>query len=65
MANILADSRKFAGSFKGIICDDISEFESYMPSHAVGLSVGRVWSWLVAVCSTFLSFGTNSAQILR
>ena len=22
-------------SFKGIICDDISEFESYMPSHAV------------------------------
>jgi hypothetical protein len=24
--------------FKGIFCDDISEFESYMPSHAVGLS---------------------------
>jgi hypothetical protein len=23
--------------FKGIICADISEFESYMPSHAVGL----------------------------
>ena len=23
-------------SFKGIICHDISEFESYMPSHAVG-----------------------------
>ena len=22
-------------TFKGIICDDISEFESYMPSHAV------------------------------
>jgi hypothetical protein len=22
-------------AFKGIICDDISEFESYMPSHAV------------------------------
>ena len=22
-------------SFKGIICDDVSEFESYMPSHAV------------------------------
>jgi hypothetical protein len=21
--------------FKGIFCDDISEFESYMPSHAV------------------------------
>jgi hypothetical protein len=24
--------------FKGIFCDDISEFESHMPSHAVGLS---------------------------
>jgi hypothetical protein len=23
-------------AFKGIFCDDISEFESYMPSHAVG-----------------------------
>ena len=23
-------------TFKGIICDDISEFESYMPSHAAG-----------------------------
>ena len=22
--------------FKGIICADVSEFESYMPSHAVG-----------------------------
>jgi hypothetical protein len=26
---------KSARAFKGIICDDISEFESYMPSHAV------------------------------
>jgi hypothetical protein len=32
--------------FKGIFCDDISEFESSHPSHAVGLAVGRVWSWL-------------------
>ena len=24
--------------FKGIFCDDISEFESYHPSHAVSLS---------------------------
>jgi hypothetical protein len=24
-------------SFKGIIFPDVSEFESYMPSHAVGL----------------------------
>ena len=27
--------RKSARPFKGIICDDISEFESYMPSQAV------------------------------
>src|SRR6266542_1881003 len=30
------DSGKSVRSFKGIICVDISEFESYMPSHAVG-----------------------------
>ena len=29
-------------SFKGIICDDISEFESSHPSHAVGLSQVRI-----------------------
>jgi hypothetical protein len=29
------NSRKSVRSFKGIICDDISEFESSMPSHAV------------------------------
>jgi hypothetical protein len=28
------DSRKSVRSFKGIICGDISEFESYMPSQA-------------------------------
>jgi hypothetical protein len=38
VAKIRLDSRKSVRSFKGIICDDISEFESYMPSHAVGLS---------------------------
>ena len=27
--------RKSVRPFKGIICDDISEFESHMPSHAV------------------------------
>jgi hypothetical protein len=27
--------------FKGIFCDDISEFESSHPSHAVGLRAGR------------------------
>src|SRR6266446_6427449 len=35
VARIRLDSRKSVRSFKGIICDDISEFESYMPSHAV------------------------------
>src|SRR5262245_50319246 len=34
-ARIRLDSRKSVRSFKGIICVDISEFESYMPSQAV------------------------------
>jgi len=33
-----AGFRESARPFKGIICDDISEFESYHPSQAVGLS---------------------------
>src|SRR6266516_4429026 len=40
-ARIRLDSCKSVRSFKGIICVDISEFESYMPSHAVGLSQVR------------------------
>jgi len=35
VARIRMDSRKSVRLFSGIICDDISEFESYMPSHAV------------------------------
>src|SRR5260370_23131846 len=35
MAGIRLDSCKSVRSFKGIICDDISEFESHMPSQAV------------------------------
>jgi hypothetical protein len=35
------DPRKSCATFKGIFCHDISEFESYMPSHAVGLSQVR------------------------
>jgi hypothetical protein len=35
VARIRLDSRKSVRLFKGIICDDISEFESYMPSQAV------------------------------
>jgi hypothetical protein len=34
-ARIRLDSRKSVRSFKGIICVDISEFESHMPSQAV------------------------------
>jgi hypothetical protein len=36
VAEIRRGSGKSARAFKGIICDDISEFESHMPSHAVG-----------------------------
>src|SRR5262245_27958193 len=35
VAGIRLDSREFARPFKGIICADICEFESYMPSQAV------------------------------
>ena len=35
VARIRLVSRKSPRLFKGIICDDISEFESHMPSHAV------------------------------
>jgi hypothetical protein len=35
-ADIRLDSRKCTRSFKGIVCGDISEFESHMASHAVG-----------------------------
>src|SRR5207344_2558102 len=42
MAAIRLGSWESARAFKGIICDDISEFESHMPSHAVG-SLWRVY----------------------
>ena len=35
VARIRPVSRKSTRLFKGIICDDIFEFESYMPSQAV------------------------------
>jgi hypothetical protein len=41
MARIWLGSRESARAFRGIIWDDISEFESHMPSHAVGLSQVR------------------------
>jgi hypothetical protein len=37
LARIRLVSHKSPRIFKRIICDDISEFESFMPSHAVGL----------------------------
>src|SRR5215469_8406515 len=42
LAGIRLGSWESARAFKGIICVDISEFESYMPSHAVG-SLWRVY----------------------
>jgi hypothetical protein len=36
VVRIRLDSHKSMRPFKGIICDDISEFESYHLSHAVG-----------------------------
>ena len=36
VARIRLVSRKSTRLFKGIICDDISKFESHMPSQAVG-----------------------------
>jgi hypothetical protein len=35
VTGIRLDSRESERPFKGIFCDDISEFESYMPSQAV------------------------------
>src|SRR5262249_53403463 len=35
------DSRKSVRPFKVVICDDVSEFESYHLSHAVGAMAGR------------------------
>jgi len=55
VARIRLDSRKSVRSFKGIICADISEFESRMPSHAVRSPPARLvclpnaalktWTW--------------------
>jgi hypothetical protein len=45
VTGIRLNSRESVRSFKGIISDDISEFESYMPSHAVRLfwRLGRLF----------------------
>jgi hypothetical protein len=41
LAAIRLGSWESARAFKAIICVDVSEFESHMPSHAVGLSQMR------------------------
>jgi hypothetical protein len=46
VARIWLDSRKSVRSFKGIICGDISEFESSHPSHAVRLCGPLLWQSL-------------------
>src|SRR5262249_13530556 len=40
-AGIRLDHRKSVRPFKGIFCNNISEFESYMPSHAVASRHGH------------------------
>jgi len=42
VARIRLDSWKSLRTFKGIICADISEFESYMLSHAVGSPAAKM-----------------------
>src|SRR6516164_8753669 len=42
-AGIRLDPPKSTRLFKGIICDDISEFESHMPSQAVWSLGGMSW----------------------
>jgi hypothetical protein len=44
VARIRLDSHKSRQPFKGILCDDVSEFESCRPSHAVGLCEPRTVS---------------------
>jgi hypothetical protein len=46
VAGIRLGSGESARGFKGIICDDISEFESHMPSHAVASLRARQASWI-------------------
>jgi hypothetical protein len=45
VARIRLGSWESVRAFKGIICDDVSEFESYHPSHAVR----SLWGHYVAV----------------
>jgi hypothetical protein len=57
VVRIRLDSRKSVRPFKGIFCDDISEFESCQPSHAVG-SQGTS-----AICGALLT-GARHEQLI-
>src|SRR5262249_21957453 len=58
-ARIRPDSWKSVRLFKGIICDDISKFESYMPSHAVRSL------WLIYGTSKNARHSTRLARLKR
>src|SRR6516225_3028649 len=59
VARIRLVSRKSPRLFKGIICDDISEFESHMPSHAVRSL------WLIYGTSKNSRHSTRLARLKR
>jgi hypothetical protein len=52
VARICLDSRKSVRCFKGIICDDISEFESF--------SIGAGWCQALSDCSVDLVWNVHS-----
>src|SRR5947208_4801481 len=60
-SRIRLDSCKSVRSFKGIICVDVSEFESYMPSQAVQSLWGRVRRG--EICPTFRRVGLRCDQV--
>jgi hypothetical protein len=55
------DFRKSVRPFKGIFCDDVSEFESHMPSHAVR----SLWAMSDLQGTTFPSQWTAGAVMGR
>src|SRR5262249_40909126 len=59
VARIRLDHRKSVRPFKGIICDDVSEFESHMPSHAVRSL------WLIYGTSKNARHSTRLARLKR
>ena len=64
LAGIRLGSWESARAFKGIVCDDISEFESYMPSHPVSLC-GLCSCAACGVTSWLYSFAVGIASTQR